>query len=120
MIVAGFGFSSRATTDSLTDALRLAAQDLTVDACAAPADKTLPLMPVAKAVGVEVVAVPPDALKAQQTQTQSQKSLETRGTGSVAEASALAAAGPGAVLLRPRVQSADRLATCALAQGKKP
>jgi cobalt-precorrin 5A hydrolase len=42
-----------------------------------------------------------------------------RGSGSTAEAAALAAAlmhaGPGATLLNPRVVSADRLATCAIA-----
>ena len=35
--------------------------------------------------------------------------------GSVAEAAALAAAGPGARLLAPRMISADRMASCALA-----
>ncbi|MHA6346914.1 cobalamin biosynthesis protein, partial [Roseivivax sp. CAU 1761] len=40
-------------------------------------------------------------------------------TGSVAEAAALAAAGPGARLLGPRAVSPDGCATCALAQGKE-
>ena len=42
-----------------------------------------------------------------------EKSIST----GVAEACALKAAGPGAILLTPRVTSADRLATCAIAKG---
>ena len=57
------------------------------------------------------------ALTAQATSTQSPASRASRGTGSVAEAAALAAAGPGARLLSPRVISADGRATCALAEG---
>ena len=41
----------------------------------------------------------------------------TRSGVADAEAAALAAAGPGARLLGPRVVSADRMATCALAEG---
>ena len=50
--------------------------------------------------------------------TQSAKVAERFGTGSVAEAAALAAAGPGAQLLGPRVVSGDGLATAAIAIGR--
>jgi cobalt-precorrin 5A hydrolase len=50
--------------------------------------------------------------------TQSARVRERFGTGSVAEASALAAAGPGARLLGPRVISGDGLATAAIAERK--
>ncbi|HPD90998.1 MAG: cobalamin biosynthesis protein [Rhodobacter sp.] len=112
MIVAGFGFSSRATAASLRAAL--VATGAAPAALATLADKAGALAPLARALGLPVIAVTgplPD------TDTQSPRSLAARGTGSVAEACALKAAGPGAVLLTPRVTSPDRLATCAIAKG---
>lgn len=108
MIVAGFGFSSRATVESLKGAL--AATGHTPDKVATLADKAALLA----GLGLPVIAVTgplPD------TPTQSPASLAARGAGSVAEACALAAAGPGAYLLGPRVVSPDGLATCAIAKG---
>lgn len=117
MIVAGFGFSSSATAGSLASAYAAAgggAQRLAApaDKCAAPgfaefaANCALPVTPVA-----------PECLSAAETVTRSPRSLAERGTGSVAEAAALAAAGPGARLIAARALSDDRLATCALAEG---
>ena len=40
--------------------------------------------------------------------------------GSLAEAAALAAAGPGATLVVNRIISSDGMATCAIAQSKEP
>lgn len=113
MIVAGFGFRRAATFDSLCDAL--AATGGAPDALATAADKAPALAPLAARLGLPVHAVPPDALTAAQTQTDSTASRTHRGTGSMAEAAALAAAGPGAQLLAPRAISTDRMATCALA-----
>ena len=118
MIVAGFGFSTRATADSVKDAFVRATKDGDVGALAAPADKIAHLTGLATAIGASLVPVDASDLTAQTTTTKSDRSIKERHTGSVAEAAALAAAGPGAVLLQPRVVSADRLATCALAQGK--
>jgi len=115
MIVAGFGFSTRASTESLKDALMLAHGDQPLDALATLADKASALGPLAAAMGVAVIGIT-GALP--ETPTQSAQSLKTRGTGSVAEACALAAAGSGAYLRRTRVTSRDRLATCAIAQGE--
>ena len=56
-------------------------------------------------------------LSGQPTATHSPRVAALKGTGSVAEAAALAAAGAGARLIAPRVISADRMATAALAQG---
>ena len=67
------------------------------------------------ALALPARAIPPAALCAQTTATCSARVLAERGTGSVAEAAALAAAGPGARLLGPRVFSSDRMASCALA-----
>lgn len=64
-----------------------------------------------------MAAVPADHLAAQPVLTRSAASQATYGTGSVAEAAALAAAGPGARLLSARLISPDRLATCAIAIG---
>ena len=115
MIVAGFGFSTRATTESLSAAL--AATGGRPDALATLADKVQALRPLAEALRLPLIPV---AGPLPETATQSAASLAARGTGSVAEATALAAAGPGAYLLAPRAFSPDRLATCALAQGARP
>ncbi|SDY31179.1 cobalamin biosynthesis protein [Citreimonas salinaria] len=115
MIVAGFGFRAAATADSLRDALARAGKD--ADALATAADKAEApaFRALADALSLPVTAVPPEALAAQETATHSEASLAAHGTGSVAEAAALAAAGPGARLLAPRAISGDRMATCALA-----
>ncbi|MCC0081534.1 MAG: cobalamin biosynthesis protein [Rhodobacter sp.] len=112
MIVAGFGFSSRATPESLAAAL--AATGASPAALATLADKAAALAPLADVLGLPVIPVDGPL---PETETQSPRSLAARGTGSVAEACALKAAGPGAILLTPRVTSADRLATCAIAKG---
>ena len=54
------------------------------------------------------------------TPTQSQLITEKFGTGSVAEAAALAAAGPRARLITTRTVSQDRTATAAIAEGDGP
>lgn len=67
-----------------------------------------------------LVAVPPELLAAQAVHTQSPRLLARYGTGSVAEAAALAAAGPGAQLWLPRLVAADGCATLALACAAPP
>ncbi|MFM7402606.1 MAG: cobalamin biosynthesis protein [Erythrobacter sp.] len=117
VIVAGFGFRSRATVESLIDALVRAGGSDGIDALATAADKaaTAPFQALAARLGLPVVALPPDVLQAQTTPTQSAASLAARGAGSMAEAAALAAAGPGARLIGLRAISGDGTATCALA-----
>ncbi len=122
VIVAGFGFRKGATAASLVAsleaALALAQQGLPpVAALATAEDKAPALRPLAMVMGVPLVALPAAALAGIRTQTFSSFSLAAHGTGSVAEASALIAAGEGARLLGPRQISPDRMATCALAQG---
>ncbi|WP_375230682.1 cobalamin biosynthesis protein [Roseobacter sp. S98] len=120
MIVAGFGFRSTVTVADLRAALGAAGSDRPVDALATVADKatTDAFVRFAAAENLDIIPVDADALARQQTLTQSAVSDAARGTGSVAEAAALAAAGHRARLLAPRVVSADRTATCALAEGK--
>ena len=120
MIVAGFGFRRGASADSLRDALARAGGVRAPDRLATVADKAVApaLRALASALGCPVCAIPEAALTDQTTLTASARVRAARGTGSVAEASALAAAGPDARLIGPRSVSADRMATCALAEGK--
>ena len=69
----------------------------------------------ARRLAVAAIAVEEQALfaAAPHVRTQSVRSLAAHGVGSVAEAAALAAAGPGATLVLERIASAS--ATCALA-----
>jgi cobalt-precorrin 5A hydrolase len=118
MIVAGFGFRTGATVESLHLALERA-QDgrLSITHLAVPQDKLSLLEALAQDLGVPVIGVGPDALTAIATPTRSIASLAERDVGSVSEAAALAAAGPGAKLIVHRRISSDRMATCAIAQG---
>ena len=120
MIVAGFGFQSGATAASLRDALAQTGSDTVVDAIATLEDKASAsgFRSLGAEMSLPIVAVSAAALHRQVTHTQSVASWAARGSGSVAEAAALAAAGPGAKLLAPRVKSSDGKATCALATGE--
>lgn len=117
MIVAGFGFRSAANCRSLRAAYELAAGDHRVTLLATPEDKAtaLAITQLSRELNLPVVAVSSAKLQAAETPTQSSHSLVQRKTGSVAEAAALAAAGPGARLVSPRHISEDRHATCAVA-----
>ncbi|KQS51401.1 MULTISPECIES: cobalamin biosynthesis protein [unclassified Sphingomonas] len=118
MIVAGFGFRAAADVAACKAALALAqGGHPAVTALAAPHDKAALLAPLASALDVPLIAVTPEMLRSITTPTRSHFSLEARGTGSVAEAAALAAAGPDARLLTRRHVSPNRMATCAIAQG---
>ena len=70
----------------------------------------------ASALGVPLVVVPQSALEAagELTMTRSERVLLRTGVPSLAEAAALAAAGPAARLIAPRVAVGP--ATCALAE----
>ncbi|MGL6210558.1 MAG: cobalamin biosynthesis protein [Paracoccaceae bacterium] len=118
MRVAGLGFRSVAPLASLEEALgaALAADDLPLDAVAAlPQKAGSPVMlALAKKLGLPVWAV---EVAGVHTPTQSARIVAGFGTGSVAEAAALAAAGPGARLVVGRRVSADGMATAAIAEG---
>jgi cobalt-precorrin 5A hydrolase len=118
VIVAGFGFRAAADVAACKAALALAqGGHPAVTALAAPHDKAALLAPLASALEVPLIAVTPEMLRSITTPTRSRFSLDARGTGSVAEAAALAAAGPNARLLTRRHVSPNRMATCAIAQG---
>ncbi len=120
VIVAGFGFRAASTGDSLLDALRRTGHTPDVVATAAAKAEAPAFRAVARRLGLPRRAVAAPDLAAQPTATRSAASRAAHGTGSVAEAAALAAAGPGARLLVSRCISADRMATCALAEGPDP
>ena len=119
MIVAGFGFSTAATAASLRDAFDAAVGDARVSALATAEDKVghAPLVALAQDLGLPLRGIGSEALESAETLTESSRSQSERATGSVAEAAALAAAGPEARLKAARSISSDRLATCAVAIG---
>jgi cobalt-precorrin 5A hydrolase len=123
MIVAGVGCQS---TCSAAEIIALVRQAITqcgqqaTHLATAPNRAHLPAVKGAAAVlGLEPQNVDFSALLAAQDRctTRSQTVLRATGLGSVAEAAALAAAGPQSRLLVPRIASAR--ATCAIA-GRQP
>ncbi len=118
MIVAGFGFRAGATLAALQDALARAGGPERVTHLATVAAKAGELMPLAGVRGVPVIAVDAGDLPGQSVLTDSERVNALFGTGSVAEAAALAAAGPGARLWGPRVVSTNGTATAAIAEGE--
>jgi cobalt-precorrin 5A hydrolase len=122
MIVAGVGCKSGASAREIDAAIRAALSQTGVESTAlgliatssAKAEEA-GLAAVAKDRGLEIVFVPQADLEAAspRTLTHSERVLATTGVPSLSEAAALAAAGPGARLLAPRVAVGP--ATCALA-----
>jgi cobalt-precorrin 5A hydrolase len=120
MKVAGLGFNSEANIESLRDALAAAGGASGLDVLATASDKAgaAPLLALAHELGLTVKAVPAEILARIETPTQSERVAALRGTGSLAEAAALAAAGRRARLVSTRVVSRDRAATAAIAEGE--
>lgn len=124
MIVAGLGYRSAISAEqieaALGSALRAAlvadAQLQRIAVAAAKADEAA-IHRVAAARGLRLALISQPELEAAspRTVTRSARSLASMKVHSVAEAAALAAAGPGARLLAPRIAVGP--VTCALAQG---
>jgi cobalt-precorrin 5A hydrolase len=122
MIVAGIGCrkgaSAAAISAVIADALARAGLD-TLDLVAAPESKGSEhgVAAAVSALGVPLVLVAKADLEAAgaRTQTRSERVLALIGVPSVAEAAALAAGGPAARLILPRITVG--VATCALAVG---
>ena len=117
-VIAGFGFRGSAKLDSLRDALQRTAQGHRVTAIATPDDKAEAacLRALATDLNLPVIAVAAKNVSQPQTATHSPRVHQLRKTGSVAEATALSAAGAGARLISTRQVSHDRTATCAVAE----
>ncbi|MCA1538967.1 cobalamin biosynthesis protein [Bradyrhizobium sp. NBAIM32] len=122
MKVAGLGFKRDVTLASLREALLAAGGAEGLAAMATVSDKAdiEALKQLARECGVPIRAVPAATLAGIDTPTQSKLIAEKFGTGSVAEAAALAVAGPRARLIAARVVSQDRTATAAIAEGDGP
>ncbi|MCA1359785.1 cobalamin biosynthesis protein [Bradyrhizobium sp. IC3069] len=119
MKVAGLGFKRDVTLASLREALLAAGGAEGLAAMATVSDRAdiEALKQLARECGVPIRAVPAATLAGIDTPTQSKLVAEKFGTGSVAEAAALAVAGPRARLIATRVVSQDRSATAAIAEG---
>ena len=127
MIVAGVGCRSEISAEQIESAIAAAAEQSRVPThqislIAIPATRSTErgIQLVAAARGVPIVLVPQPALEAEdsRTVTRSQRSKDAMNVHSVAEAAALAAAGPGGRLLAPRIAVGP--VTCALAEGSIP
>lgn len=117
MRVAGFGFRARVTEGALAEALAIAGGAAGVAALATAEDKAghPALVALAARLALPLCAVPLPRIAA--TAATPAPHAPARYAGrSLAEAAALATAGPGARLLAPRAVSPDRTATCAIAE----
>jgi cobalt-precorrin 5A hydrolase len=117
MIVAGFGFRAGVTLAALQEALARAGGAAGVTHLATLEAKAGGLAPLGEALGLPVLSVSAEAVRGRVTLTRSARVEALFGAGSLAEAVALAAAGPGAQLRGARSVSADGTATAALAEG---
>ncbi|KIN76258.1 cobalamin biosynthesis protein [Sulfitobacter mediterraneus] len=121
MRVAGIGFRGAAGLASLQDALQRAldaAGGGTLDALVSEAAKSREpaFRELAQLLHLPGLGVTQSDLEQMITPTQSQRIQDRFGTGSLAEAAALAAAGPKAQLVVQRVISGDGMATAAIAE----
>jgi cobalt-precorrin 5A hydrolase len=118
MRVAGFGFRRNATVDSLRDALgAVGGGPVQVLATLTEKADAKAICDLATEMRLNVAAISRADLAAQPTRTHSPRVRARFGVGSLAEAAALAAAGPGARLIGVRAVSADGTATAAIAEG---
>lgn len=117
MIVAGIGFRRGAPIAALRAALHLCARPAEALATAAHKAEAPQIAQLAAELGLPLIPVLQEALTAQITLTRSPGQIARFATGSLSEAAALAAAGPGARLLGPRLISPCGMATAALAEG---
>jgi cobalt-precorrin 5A hydrolase len=127
MIAAGVGCRCGASAPDIEAAIRaaLARANIAADAldviATIEAKRTEPgILAAAETFGVSVVIVAEHelALAGDRVETHSDRVLTLTGVGSVAEAAALAAAGPSARLITPRL--AIGAATCAIAASALP
>ena len=120
MRAVGLGFRAAANLEGVQD-LFLRMQVMPPLTLAVPAFRqTHPVVADLQAAGFKLVPIPEAMLLCVSTPTRSPRILARFGTGSLAEACAIIAAGPGARLVEPRVISADRCVTAALAQSERP
>ena len=124
MIVAGVGFRRGVEAQEIVALVAWALERAALPpdalsglATAEPLAGVPAFLSAADRLSVRPLAVPRASLgeAAPRVRTRSARALAAYGVGSVAEAAALAAAGPGAMLVLERIASPS--ATCALARG---
>ena len=122
MKIAGIGFRKAAGIESLRSALVAAGGTDGLVALATATEKAhaVSLVALAAELHLPICAIAPAALAAVETPTRSARVDARFGTGSLAEAAALAAAGPDARLVRARAVSVDGMATAAIAERIEP
>lgn len=113
MIVAGFGCRRGVTEAEVRAAYEAAGVGVSVLATAEAKANEPGLVAFAQTLGLPLRGMSVDAMRAAPAVTVSEASLREAGVPSVAECSALAAAGSGAVLIVPRVVVGP--VTCAIA-----
>ena len=127
MIVAGVGCRRGASAEEISAAIASALAQAglassALDMIAAPTSKgdEQGIVAAASAIGVRLMLVPQNELMeaGARAQTRSERVIALKGVPSVAEAAALAAAGPSARLLAGRIAIGP--ATCALATTEDP
>lgn len=119
MIIAGIGYRSGATPDDLRAAMALLSR--TPDALASLASKAEgPLQQLANTSHLPLITLSDAQIAGIPTLTCSPRIKARFATGSLAEACALAAAGPGARLIQPRLIGPSGHVTLALAEGATP
>jgi len=127
MIVAGIGCRKAILAAQVESAIeaalrqsRLERHQLGLIAVPAVKGTEAGIVAAAAARGVPLVLIAQDALEKAdlRTVTRSERSMDTLNVQSVAEAAALAAAGPKSRLLAPRLAVGP--VTCALAEGEMP
>lgn len=117
VIVAGIGFRRNAPLRALHAALAQLPRRPDALATAAAKAEAPQIINLASELKLPLLTIDAAALAAQETPTQSARITARFGTGSLAEAAALAAAGPGARLIATRVTAPCGSATAALAEG---
>ena len=124
MIVVGIGFRAAASAQSLQDAIAIAlaqSPGQRIDALVTAAAKSREpvFQATAQMFKVPGLGISQTDLAQMITPTQSARIQDKFGTGSLAEAAALAAAGPTATLIVERVVSSDGMATAAIADSQR-
>jgi cobalt-precorrin 5A hydrolase len=123
MITAGFGFRREAKIESLLELYSQLCKTYLgegqVDVLATHVKKSQAdaFIELSHRTGIEIIAITDAEITSQDTINHSDLSIQLYKTGSLAEATALAAAGANSRLLGGRIVSQDRLATCAFAKG---
>lgn len=114
MRVAGLGFRKGVSAESLGEVLsRVGPFDVIATVAAKSAEPGLQRL--ISDLGLPFHAVSQEDLAASETRGQGLARL-FYGTGSVAESAALAAAGPGARLVTPKIKGADGMSVAAVAE----